>query len=125
MLAHPRLISFPELLPAFLFDPLQLLNIGLVSFWFIYDLDCSDSVLEDQKLPFCCLDEDLVGVVAFQGPGNRLASRDEADNELLASEFGNKLWTVSFRYTLCILDLCRLILKRNTPQLAAAGIKSM
>ena len=64
----------PELSPAFLFDPLRLLNICLVSFWFIYDLNSSDSVLKDQKLPFRCVDEDLVGVVAFQGLGNRLPS---------------------------------------------------
>ena len=53
---------------------LRLLAICPVSFWFIYDLDSSNSVLKYQKLPFCCVEEDLVGVVAFDCSGNRLAS---------------------------------------------------
>ena len=48
-------------------------------------------MLEYQDWPFCRLDEDLIGIVALDGPGNWLASRDKADNNLLALELGDKL----------------------------------
>jgi hypothetical protein len=47
-------------------------------------------VLEDQELPFCRLEEDLIGIVALDGPGNWLASRDQADNDFFALELGDK-----------------------------------
>jgi hypothetical protein len=31
-------------------------------------------MLEDQKLSFCCLEKEFVGVVALEGPGDWLAS---------------------------------------------------
>lgn len=47
-------------------------------------LDCGNGVLEDQDLSLCRLEKDLIRVVSLDGPGNWLASRDEADNELHA-----------------------------------------
>ena len=78
------IVSSQELPPAFLLGlflawlwfvgHLPLLNICPVSFWLIHYLDSSNCVLKDQKLPFCSLEEDLLGIVAFDGSGNRLAS---------------------------------------------------
>ena len=53
-------------------------------------------MLEDQKLSFRRLEHDLIGVVSFDRPGYRLASRDKADNDLLAFELGDKLWWALF-----------------------------
>ena len=43
-------------------------------------------MLEDQELPFCRLEEDLIWVVALDGSGNWLASRYQADRDFLALE---------------------------------------
>jgi hypothetical protein len=61
-------------------------------------------VLKDQKLPFCSLDEDLLGIVAFDGSGDGLASLYQADNDLLAFELWDELWAVSLCDTFCFFD---------------------
>ncbi|MCU0637033.1 MAG: hypothetical protein MUE87_00175 [Methanothrix sp.] len=45
-------------------------------------------MFEYQDLPLCSLDEDLIGVVAFNGAGDGLTSRDQADSDLLAGASG-------------------------------------
>jgi hypothetical protein len=62
-------------------------------------------VLEDQELPFCRLEEDLIGIVALDGPGNWLASRDQADNDFFALELGDKLRWALFRFFCHVRDL--------------------
>ena len=52
-------------------------------------------MFKDQQLPFGSLDEDLLWVVAFDGSGDRLTTRDEADNDLLVFEFWDELWAMS------------------------------
>jgi hypothetical protein len=66
-------------------------------------------VLKDQELPFCGLEEDLIGVVSFEGSGDWLTSLNQTDNNLLASELGDELrWCLSL-CTLCFFDICLLI----------------
>lgn len=62
-------------------------------FWLehVRRLDCGNGALENQDFSFCRLDEDLIGIVAFHGAGDRLASRYEEDNDLLAFELGDEL----------------------------------
>jgi hypothetical protein len=45
-------------------------------------------VLKDEERALGRLDEDLIGVIAFQGPRDRLASKDQADSDLLALSLG-------------------------------------
>jgi len=55
-------------------------------------------MLEDQELPLCRLEEDLIWVVALDGSSNWLASRHEADNDFFALELGDKLrWALLCR----------------------------
>ena len=50
-------------------------------------------MLEYQYLVLSGLDEDLIGIVALQNAGNRLAARYKANDNFLASELGYELWT--------------------------------
>lgn len=62
-------------------------------------------MFEYQDLTFHRLDQDLIGIVALDGPSDRLASRDQADNDLLALELGDKLWWAMFRFFGHVRDL--------------------
>ena len=58
-------------------------------------------MLEDQQFSFCRLEEDLIRVVSLDGPGDRLTSRGQVDNNLLALERGDESLYQRLSCTLC------------------------
>jgi len=64
-------------------------------------LDCGNGSLKDHNLALRGLNEQLIGIVAFQCAGDGLAASNQADSYFLVLELGNEVEGLGFGLVSC------------------------